>query len=53
MFSRRQTLIYPLEITKTRLALSTTGEFGTVFDVIGSIVKDGGECMVGLSGSWL
>eukprot|EP00602_Paraphysomonas_sp_CaronLab_P008547 CAMPEP_0185032710 /NCGR_PEP_ID=MMETSP1103-20130426/21031_1 /TAXON_ID=36769 /ORGANISM="Paraphysomonas bandaiensis, Strain Caron Lab Isolate" /LENGTH=458 /DNA_ID=CAMNT_0027568699 /DNA_START=131 /DNA_END=1507 /DNA_ORIENTATION=+ len=37
-----QTLVYPLEITKTRLALSTTGEYSSVYDVIKTIVTDGG-----------
>eukprot|EP00607_Mallomonas_marina_P003331 CAMPEP_0182430114 /NCGR_PEP_ID=MMETSP1167-20130531/37049_1 /TAXON_ID=2988 /ORGANISM="Mallomonas Sp, Strain CCMP3275" /LENGTH=277 /DNA_ID=CAMNT_0024614799 /DNA_START=31 /DNA_END=864 /DNA_ORIENTATION=- len=37
-----QTLIYPLEIVKTRLALSVTGEYHNVMDVFKSLIKEGG-----------
>lgn len=40
--SAAQVLIYPLEIIKTRLALSTTGEFSGIFDVAASIVRSAG-----------
>ena len=40
-----QILVYPLEITKTRLALSTTGEYTSVFDVVATIVRDGGDAI--------
>jgi solute carrier family 25 phosphate transporter 23/24/25/41 len=35
-----QALVYPLEITKTRLALSTTGEYNSIFSVVSQIMKD-------------
>lgn len=35
-----QALVYPLEITKTRLALSTTGEYNSIFSVVAQIMKD-------------
>lgn len=37
-----QTLVYPLEILKTRLALSVTGEYKSVSDVLWTILREGG-----------
>lgn len=37
-----QTVVYPLEIVKTRLALSVTGEFKSVPDVFVTILREGG-----------
>ena len=35
-------LIYPLEISKTRLALARSGEFSGIFDCIAKTVQSGG-----------
>ena len=37
-----QTMIYPLEITKTRLALSNVGQYRGIFDCMKHIYKSGG-----------
>jgi solute carrier family 25 phosphate transporter 23/24/25/41 len=37
-----QSLIYPLEVLKTRLVLRKTGEYSSVFDCAGKIIKKEG-----------
>ena len=39
---RVQVAIYPLEIAKTRLAVSRTGEYSGIADCIRATLKDGG-----------